>query len=662
MKMRDTVRTRCFRQLLSDGCAAMRSRWLVAVLAAVLIVPSAIVFSQNAPAKTSPDSSAILQFLNQTIDWYRHQTTLQRIADDPDDVPVVNDNRQMTDQVVRLAFEFARAEAESASNRGSQFQAQNPDLSQYQGLAQLQARLDQQIKETQAEADTLRQKLEGASGKKRQQLQAQLAETQAEIDLAKARRDAIQNMSQFVSGTGSNGLGATDLRAQVQALADSVPMVLTSPTNGSDTKTSSKEQPVPALVAAASKPSLSGIWDLTADLFALSQKIGTVDAAVQQTAELGKRTGEMRAPLLGSLKALSTRGDELAKAADSAGPSELEQQKQQLDALAAEFKQASAAALPLSKQRLLLRLYQQSLTNWRGVIAGRRSTELKGLMVRLGFLGIVIGMVVGGAALWRRAVYRYVHNPRRRHQALLLRKFVMWFVVAVIVAFAFASKLGSIVTFAGLITAGIVVALQNVVLSVVGYFLLIGKYGIRVGDRVQIGGVTGEVIDIGLVRIHLMELGGDEYLPTGRVVAFANTIVFQPTAGLFKQIPGTNFLWHEITLKLAPETDYAAVKERLLRVVETVLGDYQEELERQNRAMEHSFVSTSANRFIPKVQVRFTSSALEAVIRFPVNLQQASEIDERVNHELLRELDREPQLKLVSSDGPGMRDVTLTYS
>ena len=76
MKMRDTVRTRCFRQLLSDGCAAMRSRWLVAVLAAVLIVPSAIVFSQNAPAKTSPDSSAILQFLNQTIDWYRHQTTL----------------------------------------------------------------------------------------------------------------------------------------------------------------------------------------------------------------------------------------------------------------------------------------------------------------------------------------------------------------------------------------------------------------------------------------------------------------------------------------------------------------------------------------------------------------------------------------------------------
>lgn len=206
MKMRDTERTRCFRHLLPGGCAAMMSRWLVAVLAAVLIVPGAIVLAQNTAPKASPESAAILQFLNQTIDWYRQQTALQRIADDPEDASVVNDNRQMTDQVVRLAFEFARAEAESASNRGSQTQAQNPDLSQYQGLAQIQARLDQQIKETQAETDTLRQKLEGASGKKRQQLQAQLAETQAEIDLAKARRDAIQNMSQFVSGTGSNGL------------------------------------------------------------------------------------------------------------------------------------------------------------------------------------------------------------------------------------------------------------------------------------------------------------------------------------------------------------------------------------------------------------------------------------------------------------------------
>jgi small-conductance mechanosensitive channel len=238
----------------------------------------------------------------------------------------------------------------------------------------------------------------------------------------------------------------------------------------------------------------------------------------------------------------------------------------------------------------------------------------------------------------------------------------MWFLIALIIAFAFASKLGSIVTFAGLITAGVVVALQNVILSIVGYFLLIGKYGIRIGDRVQVGGVTGEVIDIGLVRLHLMETSAGEYIPTGRVVAFANTIVFQPTAGLFKQVPGTNFLWHEITLRLAPETAYDSLKKRLLGVVDSVLADYHDEMERQNRAMATSRMSASADALRPSIQIHFTSSALEVVIRFPVDLEHAAEIDERVTRELLRELAREPKVKLDSSEGLAVRNTTLTYS
>src|SRR5664279_871403 len=648
-----------FSPLLPTGRTARKRRWLVAVLVALIFGHATTASAQNAP-HALVDSSQVIQFLNQTIDWYRHRAAERQIVTDPDDVLAVNDNRQLADQVVRLAFDFAQAEANSLakSNTTGQNQNQSGGPSQYQALFQLKAKINQQAQESQAEADTLRQKLETAAGKKRRELQSQLAETQAEVELAKARKDAIDSMAEFVSGAGSNGLGATDLRAQVQALAESVPVVLTA--KGSDT--SSKEQLSPALISATNTPEHSGIWDLTADLLSLSGKVHTVDAAIQQTDALAKRAGEIRAPLMGRIKELSAQGDELAKRADSAGPSELAQEKQQLDSLAAEFRQISTIELPLSKQRILLKLYQRSLTNWRSTVQSRRSTELKGLLVRLALLAFVIGMVVAGAELWRRAVYRYIHNPRRRYQALLLRKLVMWFLIGVIIAFAFATKLGSIVTFAGLITAGIVVALQNVILSIVGYFLLIGKFGIRVGDRVQIGGVTGEVIDIGLVRLHLMELSSSEYIPTGRVVAFANTVVFQPAAGLFKQIPGTNFLWHEITLRLSPETDYASVKERLLRVVETVLADYREELERQNQAMENSLLSAPTNGFRPKAQVRFASSALEVVIRFPVDLRQADEIDERVTGELLKELDREPKLKLVNYDGPGLREVMSTDS
>src|SRR6202007_301874 len=91
---------------------------------------------------------------------------------------------------------------------------------------------------------------------------------------------------------------------------------------------------------------------------------------------------------------------------------------------------------------------------------------------------------------------------------LLLRRIAMWVAIGLVIILTFASQLGSAVTFAGLLTAGVAVALQNVIVSMVAYFFLIGKYGIRVGDRVQISGVTGEVVDIGLVRMQGMDLGG----------------------------------------------------------------------------------------------------------------------------------------------------------
>jgi small-conductance mechanosensitive channel len=212
------------------------------------------------------------------------------------------------------------------------------------------------------------------------------------------------------------------------------------------------------------------------------------------------------------------------------------------------------------------------------------------------------------------------------------------------------SRIGSIATFAGLLTAGIALALQNVIQSVVGYFFLIGRYGIRAGDRVQIGGVSGDVIDVGLVRIHLMEMGGAAAdTPTGRVVAFSNSIVFQPTPGLFKKIPGTNFAWHEITLSLPADANFTTVREQLMKAVETGLGDYKDEIARQHSVMEDTLEAAPGIGFGPSVQLQFTASGLEASVRYPVTLRHAMEIDERVTRTLLSNFD------LAHSGGPAIR-------
>jgi len=608
--------------------------------------------SSNSP--NGPNSGDIVQFLGKTIAWYHGTAVEQQIVNEPTDVTFVDNNRRTANQIVQLAFDFARQQAQFEAKQPKAGQALNNNLSQYQSLVQAAQNADQQVLQLQGELQPLKQKLETASPKKRADLQTLMAETQSELALQQARRDALHGMVDFVSGTSANGMGATGLRAQVEELARSVPSALSDPTGNTQQDQAASQSVQAKTSAALNKETPSGIWGLIGNLFKLSEKKRTLKQEIQGTDALMQASKEIRTPLVNGLKGLIQSGDQLATAADTADPATLVQQKQQLDALTNQFKQISASLLPLSKQGILLDLYKRSLVNWQDAIKAESRQEWRTLLTKLGGLAILIFAVFAVGEIWRRAIYRYIQETRRRYQFLLLRRIVLWIVIAIVIAFTFASELGSVVTFAGLITAGVAVALQNVIVSIVGYFFLIGKFGIRVGDRVQVSGVTGEVVDIGLVRFHLMELGSGaaDLQPTGRVVAFSNSIVFQPSSGLFKQIPGTSFLWHEANLTFAPEVDYHAIQQRVTAAADAAFKDYSESMERQRRQMEYSLTSISAGALKPQVRLHFTASGIEVTVRFPVELHKAAEIDDRVMRELLDTVDREPRLRLIGTATP----------
>jgi small-conductance mechanosensitive channel len=399
---------------------------------------------------------------------------------------------------------------------------------------------------------------------------------------------------------------------------------------------------------------------LITDLITLSKKIHTIDDTIQLTNSLQQASTQIRNPFVSQLRELVKSSNDIVQQPDSTDPTVLAQQKQQLDSTTARFKQVTALTIPLSKQTILLDLYKRNLDNWRQSVKSQYGTVLRNLLIRLGVLAFLLGVIVGIAELWRRAIFRYVHDVRRRYQFMLLRRVIMWFLIAIVVAFAFASELGSLATFAGLMTAGIAVALQNVILSVAGYFYLIGKYGVRVGDRVTISGVTGEVVDIGLVRLHLMELAttGTDAQPTGRVVVFSNSVVFQPTSGLYKQIPGTSFVWHQISLTLAPEGNYREIERRLLDAVESVFNEYKDSLEQQRRRMQHSLSVVSDFAFRPQSRFHLTQAGLEVVIRYPLELDKAAEIDDKITRALLEAIERSPKLRLVGTGTPNIQAIS----
>jgi small-conductance mechanosensitive channel len=582
------------------------------------------------------------------------------MATEPDQVLLVNENQQITNEVAWLAFDFARAEAESVEKQASMTQTadQGSNSSRYQSLRRLSDRLDKKVRESRGEVESLRQKLATATGRQRNALQSQIAASESELDLALARKEALHSMVEFVGGTSANGLGATGLRQKIEALARSIPAAMSKPSNKPQ-DSSSQEQPYAASVASTWKPEPASVWGLAADLFVLSKRNKALADAIQQTDSLAQSTKTLRSPLVNRLKEMSRYGDELAKQTDLADQTELAQAKKKFDMLTSQFKQTSAAVLPLSKIGILLDLYKRNLTNWQSTVKNRYATELRNLLLRLILLFVILAAIIGGAELWRRTIFRYVRDVRRRYQFLLLRKIVLWCVMAIVLIFSFSNELGSVATFAGLMTAGIAVALQSVILSIAGYFFLIGKFGIKVGDRVQVAGVSGEVVDIGLVRFHLLELvSGGGKTPSGRVVAFSNSIVFQPTAGLFKQIPGTNFVWHEIALTLSSDSDYGSAQERLLEAVEAVFSEYREEMERQYRHMEKTLSASPMAALRPISRFRLTQSSLEVVIRYPVDLMHSTEIDDLMTRELLKAIDREPRLKLLGSETPGIKPVT----
>lgn len=606
----------------------------------------------NAPssAVAPQDPGKIIQFLSSSVSWYRQRAAEDKLVNEPADLTFAQENARVADQVIQQAFEYGRNEAQLQSKRHTEKQTQVGASEQYQKLTQALQKLEQQIQDTQAELQSNREKLTRGTAAKRRYAQAQIQELQGELGLLNARHDAMQAMAEFVSSSGSgNRVG---LRAQVEELSHSVPAALSSPAGSSQPNTTAGTTSSPAKIV-TTKPQPSGIWGLSTDLIHLSGKRQSLKDVLASTDNLKKTANDLRAPLVSDLQNLIHQGDQVFAAADTATPEGLAQETQQLDALTAQFKQVTTTLLPLSKVGVLLGIYETTLKNWRDSIRDEERDDLRQLLLRVAVLALMIALVFALGEIWKRASFRYVHDTRRRYQALLMRRIVVWTAVVIIVIVTFATQLGSVFTFAGLITAGIAVAMQNVITSIVGYFFLIGRYGLRVGDRVSIAGVTGEVVDIGLVRIHLMELSGPgDSQPSGRVVAFSNSIVFQPTAGIFKQIPGTNFIWHELKLTLASETDYHSAKDRIAKAVDSALGHYRENIDSQRRTVERNLSTVSAGELQPKVRLHYTASGIEATVRYPVEIEKATDIDDHLMRELMAAVEQEPRLKLISAEMP----------
>jgi small-conductance mechanosensitive channel len=629
--------------------------WVLALGLALLL---AATLAGQQPAGSGSDANGVLALLEQSISWYRQVTAQQQLATEPNDAIVFGENRRIADQAMRLAFEFARGRAKTLEKSGTATGQEQPETStQYQNLRDLVARTDTQVKQTEQEVAGLKQKLSTAPEKNREVLKSQIAEVQSELELTQARQEVLNNMLEFTSAAASSNAHQEGLRARIEVLARTLPASATESTTSGE-KGEKSDTSVAPMVAGERKTEASGIFGLLTETLATWKKLKTLDSSLASTDSLSQAVKNIRTPLVTHIRELTHRGDELANEPDSTDPAVLAQQRKELDGLTAQFKQASAAILPLSKQNVLLDLYRRNAASWRNTVQLQLLATRKSLLWHLAMLGAVLACIFALSELWRRMTFRYVQDAHRRHQFLLIRRVVVIVVVVIVVILAFASGLSSMTTFAGLLTAGVAVSLQNVILAVAGYFFLIGKYGVRVGDRIQVSGTTGDVMDIGLIRLHLMEVSGiPAPRPTGRVVAFSNAVVFQPE-GIFKQIPGTSFRWHEIKLTASSGSDYRQTEKIMLETVGRVFAEYRERIELQRRSMERVLPNVAMESFDPESRLSLTAEGLQIIVRYAVDLVNATEIDDRMIREVLTATGSEPELRRGSDEQAAVSQTT----
>ncbi len=599
------------------------------------------------PTLSVPNGSAVLSLLDAIIGWCRGIDSEQQLAEEPSEVLFASRDRARTADILKVAFQYARAEANLLASLKVAEKAPKPaapstaaDLLAHPELIQgRRAQVDAQIAGLENQAAQLKKQIASARKKDRAQLMSQLALLENQIDLARARAEFLNTMAQFGAGISKADRPEGALLDQIDELERTLPQT---GENGT--------APPAVLSRGGTQSDTSGLIPRAKAWFAIRRKIDQISLRVQATADLNTIVAQAIDALHVNLRQIDSQATALAGKSDAGAgtdSSTIEARRKQFEDLLARNKLVGAAMLPLREIALLLTRYQANLREWQDGVRQRASAELYGLAISAAALATVLGILLGIGMAWRRIAFSYVEDTRRRGQMLQFRNFVISVLIAIVLAFEFVSEVGSLATVIGLGTAGIAVALQDVILSIAGYFRIGGRFGIKVGDWVEVQGVRGEVIDIGLTKLTMMELGGEgQREPTGRLLVFPNSVVFHEK--FFNRAYGTSHGWAELELTVAPDCDYQLAEKLMLDAVEEVFSRYRDAARSGSREIERRF-NLRLEPPRPQSRLRITSDAIHLTVRYPVDVRMQVQVTDEISRRVIESLMREPRIRLAPS-------------
>jgi small-conductance mechanosensitive channel len=574
---------------------------LIVLIALLVLTGAGLVVTTEWGARTVTTTASSSKASKSPVDLQQFRTaqTLSQLAATPQEQDLARDALRKADHEVDFAFASALYAA------SSQQVAATPEI---KAIHERISKGAQEVAELDADVARLTKLLAGAKDDQKEALTGQL-------DLAKSRQELIED--ELADAHQDLERAGGDPQSAVQRMVDEY--------NASEQSSGGQldlsivgRQANSALPVSYSFLSRARAW------YALHSIVGRLDqeerTAAASVAVLSGRHDQLEMQLEQTQSEQSNKLAGAAPAAPPGGnsarlpasvPSQTSEAISSYKSLTALQKMMSGLDGRIHNQQDLAGDYGQ----WGALVASRRRDLLHSLLISIGLM-LVIGLaVLVTTDLLERMFARIETDPQKlltlRSVAHIVTRAV-GAVLILLIIFGIPTQLATVLALAG---AGLTVAMKDFIVGFFGWFVLMGKNGIRHGDWVEINGVSGEVVDIGLFHTVLLETGNwnDAGHPTGRRVTFVNSY---PIEGhYFNFSTSGQWLWDELLLALPVDQDPYPIVAEIQKIVtkETDANAHLAEQEWGNLGSASSVRPFSAG---PAISVRPANMGFEIAVRY----------------------------------------------
>ncbi|MCA9400892.1 MAG: mechanosensitive ion channel family protein [Candidatus Omnitrophica bacterium] len=234
-----------------------------------------------------------------------------------------------------------------------------------------------------------------------------------------------------------------------------------------------------------------------------------------------------------------------------------------------------------------------------------------------------------------------VKDIKARH---VVRKNIVYFstfTCLLVVLFIWVQHVTSITILLGVAGAGITLALQEVILGVAGWFLILIRRPFEIGDRIELNGIKGDIIDIRLFQTSLLEIGNwvDADQSTGRIVNIPNSFVFKEANYNYSR--GFEFIWHELPILVTFESDWKLAKQIMETHAKKLAEGMEDEVRRKIDAMRNRYM-IYYGKLSPIVYVNIKDSGVELTLRYLTEAKRRRSSQDNLCQNILEDFAKEP--------------------